>query len=109
VSTQGLTYPHDFVLSRMTAHLLRRIIHKTNDTRKLLILLEVRRCRESVQAGAKQDRTSLSGRAESVTHKVFHRLGGELQKRRQIMNLRLEHELRLKSFQNAPRAGHGRG
>jgi hypothetical protein len=109
VSTQGLTYPHDFVLSRMRVHLLRRIIHKTGNARKLLIFLETRRCRESGQAGAKQDRTRLSARARAVTHKVFHRLGGELQKGRQIMNLRLERELRLKIFQNAPSACNERG
>jgi hypothetical protein len=93
----------------MRVHLLRRIIQKTGNARKLLIFLVSRRCRESGQAGAKRDRTSLSGRAGAVTHKVFHRLGGELQKGRQIMNLRLEPELRLKSFQNAPSPGHERG
>jgi hypothetical protein len=93
----------------MRVHLLRRIIHKTGNARKLLIFLETRRCRESGQDGAKRDRTSLSRRAGAVTHKVFHRLGGELQKGRQIMNLRLKHELRLKIFQNAPSPGHERG
>ena len=109
MSTQGLTYPHDFVLSRIRGDLLRRIIHKTGNARKLLIFLETRRCRESGHAGAERDRTSLSGQTGAVTHKVLHRLGGELQKGRQIMNLRLEHELRLKILQNAPSSGNERG
>ena len=108
MSAQGLTYPHDFVLSRTQRLLLRRIIGKTAVAAKLLILLDRSPCRESGQGGAKRDRMSLSGRAGLVTHKVFHRPGGELQKAHQIMNLRAECERRMKSFQNAPSAAHGR-
>ncbi len=39
VSTQGLTYPHYSVLSRTVFRLLPRIIRKTGNTPKLLILL----------------------------------------------------------------------
>jgi hypothetical protein len=108
VSAQGLTYPHDFVLSRTLPLLLRRIITKTAIAAKLLILLEACPCRERGQGGAKRDRLSLSGRVGLVTHKVFHRRGGELQNAQQIMNLRAECKQRLKIIQNAPSAAHGR-
>jgi hypothetical protein len=103
-----LTYPHDFVLSRTPRHLLRRIIDKTADGAKLLILLESIPCRERGQGSAKRDRTCLSGRAALFTHKVVHRAGGELQKGNQIIDLQSDREQRLKSNQNAPRAAHGR-
>ena len=50
----------------------------------------------------------LSGPAGVVTHKVFHSRSGETQKPRQIINLRVEHERRLKISQNAPSTAHGR-
>ena len=108
MSAQGLTYPHDVVLSLTPPLLLRRIIGKTAVAAKLLILLDRSPCRESGQGGAKRDRMSLSGRVGLVTHKVFHSRGGELQNARQIMNLGAECERRLKIFQNAPSAAHGR-
>jgi hypothetical protein len=102
-----LTYPHDFVLSRTASHLLRRIIAKTADTAKLLILLVTLPCRESGQGGGKQAGTSVSGRAWLLTHKVFHSHGGEFQKVSKIISLRAECEDGLRSIQNAPRAAHG--
>ncbi|HSC65304.1 MAG TPA: hypothetical protein VLD35_16805 [Caldimonas sp.] len=109
MSAQGLTYPHDFVLSRTALYLLRRIISKTEFFAKLLILLTSSACRESRQAGVKPSRTSVSGPPGGFTHKVFHSRGGELQKGRQIIDLRVVSEERLKSFQNAPAAAHGGG
>jgi hypothetical protein len=97
-----------WVLSRTRRHLLRRIIGKTTTAAKLLILLEPSPCRESGQGGAKPHGICLSGRATLVTHKVFHRRGGELQKTREIIDLQAERDPRLKIFQNAPRAAHGR-
>jgi hypothetical protein len=91
----------------MAAHLLRRIIPKTGDAAKLLILLGASPCRESGQGGAERDRTSVSGQAGLVTHKVFHSPGGELQNVRQIMNLQAERKRRLKSLRHAPSAAHG--
>ena len=107
MSAQGLTYPHDLVLSRTLPRVLRRIITKTAFAAKLLILLEGSACRERGQGGAKRDRMSLSGRARLVTHKVFHRPSGELQNAHQIMNLRAKCKRHVKIFQNAPCTAHG--
>ena len=69
---------------------------KTDDRAKSLILLGCENCRESVQGGEKQDRTSVFDRAASVAHKVFHRHGGENQKPQKIKNLPAVCEGRLK-------------
>jgi hypothetical protein len=82
-----LTYPHDRVSSLKGGDLLRRIIGPSPVSAKLLISLRSSQCRETVQAGWKRDGTSVSGRRGRVTHKVFHRLGGEKQKAPRIMNL----------------------
>jgi hypothetical protein len=107
VSAQGLTYPHDFVLSRIGLRLLRRVISQTAGTAKLLILLATPPCRESGQGGAKQAGTSVSGRVGMLTHKVFHSRGGEFQKPPKIIGLRAEYEERLRIIQNAPGTAHG--
>jgi hypothetical protein len=72
---------------------------KTVERAKLLILLGSLDCRETGQGVRNQDRTSISGRAGALAHKVFHRHGGEDQKRPKIKNLQPEAEFRLKSLQ----------
>ena len=95
MSTQGLTYPHDLILSRNASRLLQRVMIKTVESAKSLILLECRDCSESVQRARNQDRTSVWGRRGLVAHKVFHSRGGEGQKRFRIKNLGGEAEHRL--------------
>jgi hypothetical protein len=87
VSTQGLTYPHDFDLSKKLTRLLRCINRHFDDARKSLISLKSRRCRESGQGVRKQAAASVSGRPGRVLHKVINSSSGELQKAPQIMNL----------------------
>jgi hypothetical protein len=85
----------------MLADLLRRIIFKTADAAKWLILLVADPCRESGQGGRKRDRTSVSGRGRGVTHKVFHRRSGKTQKDRRIIDLRPDPEKSVKMKWNA--------
>jgi hypothetical protein len=94
-----LTYPHDLILSRNAAALLQRVMMKTAERAKLLILLAGVDCRETVQGVRNRDRTSISARTAGLAHKVFHRHGGEDQKRPKIKNLQPEAEFRLKSLQ----------
>ena len=92
MSTQGLTYPHDLVLSRNAFALLRCVTIKTIARAKLLIFLGRADCRETVQAVRKRDRASVWDGAAGFAHKVFHRHGGENQKPLQIKNLPVEPE-----------------
>ena len=102
-----MTYPHDLILSRNASALLRCVMMKTDERAKSLILLGCSDCRETVQAGEKRDRTSLSGRAAGVAHKVVHRHSGENQKHQKIKNLPGVCEIRLKFVR--VRAFGGRG
>jgi hypothetical protein len=89
VSTQGLTYPHDFDLSQKQTRLLRCIKRDFGGACKSLISLRSRRCRESGQDVCEQAAASVSACPGGVLHKVTHRSGGESQKEIQIMNLQL--------------------
>ncbi|HEX4234415.1 MAG TPA: hypothetical protein VH041_08905 [Caldimonas sp.] len=86
------------ILSRNASVLLQRVMMKTGERAKLLILLGSIDCPETGQRDWNQDRTSISGRASTVAHKVFHRCGGEDQKQPKIKNLQPEAEFRLKSL-----------
>jgi hypothetical protein len=87
VSTQGLTYPHDFDPSQIVHGLLRRINAKFANERKSLISLSSFPCRESGQDVGKQATASVWRLPGSLLHKVTHSSGGKSQKRRRIMNL----------------------
>jgi hypothetical protein len=82
VSTQGLTYPHDFDPSQIVHRLLRRVISKFGAAAKLLISLGSFACRESGQDVGKQDAASVWGLRGRLLHKVTHNSGGKSQKRR---------------------------
>jgi hypothetical protein len=86
------------ILSRKASALLQRVMMKTGERAKSLILLRSCGCRETGQGARNQDRARISGRGAALAHKVFHRHGGEDQKRPKIKNLRPEAEFRLKSF-----------
>ena len=101
MSTQGLTYPHDLILSRNPRALLRRVTIKSIAFAKLLIFLACVDCRETVQGVRKQDRTSVCGRVAGFAHKVFHRHGGEKQKPPRIKNLPADPEVQPR-FLTAP-------
>ena len=101
MSAQGLTYPHDLFLSRNALPVLQRVMVKTVDDAKLLILLRRLGCFQSGQRVRNQDRTSVWGRRPAVAHKVFHRPSGENQKRPLIKNLAGEPEHRLNCEPNA--------
>jgi hypothetical protein len=94
VSTQGLTYPHDFDPSQIVHRLLRRVIPKSGVVAKLLISLTSFGCRESGQDVGKQDAASVWGLPGWLLHKVTHNSGGKSQKRRGIMNLERVFEAR---------------
>jgi hypothetical protein len=83
---------------------LQRVIELSAVIAKLLILLGSATCRETGQDVWKQARTCVYGLAAALTHKVFHRCGGEMQKLRRIINLQPERELLLKIFRSLPQA-----
>ncbi|MEO5883363.1 MAG: hypothetical protein ABIQ06_13180 [Caldimonas sp.] len=87
MSTQGLTYPHDFDPSQISAGVLRRIIPEFLGARKSLISLSSFACRESGQGVGKRATASLSAPPRALFHKVTHSSGGKSQKPRRIMNL----------------------
>jgi hypothetical protein len=83
---------------------LQRVIELSAVIAKLLILLGSATCRETGQDDWKQARTCICGLAAALTHKVFHRCGGEMQKLQRIINLQPERELLLKILRSLPDA-----
>jgi hypothetical protein len=83
---------------------LQRVIELSVVSAKLLILLGPAGCRETGQDVWKQARTCVYGLAAALTHKVFHRCGGEMQKLRKIIDLQPEREFLLKIVRSSPHA-----
>jgi hypothetical protein len=77
VSAQGLTYPHDFDLSKIPGPVLHRINLILEDAAKLLISLTSFACRESGQDVANRDAASVCEPLAIVFHKVTHSYSGE--------------------------------